>query len=105
MKPIKRIIRVFEDGTSESLEGASLKNYVEQERASLSLLLTHGYKGTGKPITWKPINTADILDQANRIVSGMSTEPDPLHFAMHHRAAADLLPYLITALQSKSRKR
>jgi hypothetical protein len=60
-KKVKCVIRIFEDNTAEILEKESLKNFLVQESAALTLLMTHGImqRKIGK-IEWVPVKKVKI---------------------------------------------
>lgn len=60
-KKVKCVARVFEDGTAEILEGESLKNFLVQESASLTLLITHtAMRPKIGKIEWVPVKSIEI---------------------------------------------
>ena len=60
-KKVKTLVRIFEDGSAEILENESLDNFLTQEAAALSLLLTHSRFNPKKgDIEWLPIIEARI---------------------------------------------
>jgi len=60
VKKLKCVVRIFEDGTAEILEGESLENFRVQE-AALTLFMTHTamQPKIGK-IEWVPVKKVEI---------------------------------------------
>ncbi|MFH1575889.1 MAG: hypothetical protein ABIB55_03025 [Candidatus Nealsonbacteria bacterium] len=60
-KKVKQVVRIFEDGTAEILEGESLENFLAQESAALSLLISHSWANPKKSeIKWIPVKKIQI---------------------------------------------
>lgn len=60
-KKLKHVIRVFEDNSADLLEGKSLQNFINQEQAALSLLMSHSWaKPKNMKITWIPLKNVSI---------------------------------------------
>ncbi len=55
---LKCLIRVFQDGSAEVLEGQSLKNYWEQQQAARILLLSNRW--TMPKSEWVPVKKVEI---------------------------------------------
>ena len=56
-KKIVKVIRVFEDGTEESIEGESLKHFLDFESAAYASAMVHGL--SQKNIEWKKSQRKD----------------------------------------------
>ena len=60
-KKLKLVIRIFEDDTAEILEDESLENFIAQESAALSLLMSHSWAQPKKSkIKWIPVKEVQI---------------------------------------------
>lgn len=55
-KELIKIIRVYDNGTAEKLEGKFLENYLKQEGAAFGLLISHSWAQTEGEIKWVPCN-------------------------------------------------